>query len=325
MFGIELTPEHPVSRVGDLGERAAAAGFGTVFVSHHYNNRDEFVALTEVARRTDAVSLGPGVVNPYETHPVTLASRTATLDEYANGRAVLGLGAGDRSTLSNLGIDQDRPLRRVLETIQVARRLWDGERVDHDGTFAAADAGLNYDAAPVPVHVGAQGPDMLRMAAKHADGVLFNGSHPRDASWAADRVAEGLAARPDDREAPTFAVYASVSVAEEGDAAREAARPPVAFIAAGAATPVLDRHGVDHERAAAIGEAIAAGEFADAFAAVTERMLDAFCVAGRPDAVGDRLASIAADADGVVIGAPLGPDRETAIELAGTLGRRLPD
>jgi len=109
---------------------------------------------------------------------VKLASQVATLDEVSGGRAVLGVGAGDASTLRNLGFERDRPLRRVLETFKVAQDLWAGERVDHDGTFVARDAGLNYEVGEVPVYVGAQGPHMLRMAGKHADGVLVNASHP---------------------------------------------------------------------------------------------------------------------------------------------------
>jgi len=316
MLGIELAPEHPVSRVADLAGTAEDAGFGTVFVSHHYNNRDEFAALAEIARRTREVRLGPGITNPYETHPVTLASRMATLDELADGRGVFGVGAGDASTLANLGYDRDRPLRRVLETLQVVRKLWDGERVTHDGTFTTADAGLNYDAGAIPVYVGAQGPDMTRMAAKYADGVLYNGSHPRDIAWASERVAEGLDQR-EDGTAFEFVAYASVSVAEDPTRAREAARPPVAFIAGSAPPPVLERHDIDRERASAVGDAIAAGEFTEAFGLVTGGMIDAFCAAGTPSTVAERVETLLEDADGVVLGSPLGPDLETAIDLAG--------
>ena len=324
MIGVELTPEHPVTRIADLGEQAERNDFDAVFASCHYNNRDPFVALDRVARRTDSVRLAPGVANPYETHPVTLASRVATLEEASGGRALFGIGAGDRSTLSNLGFERDRPLRRVLEAFKVAQDLFAGERVDHDGTFLARDAGLNYESAvgEIPVYVGAQGPHMIRMAAKHADGVLLNASHPRDFEWAAGRVEEGLADRPDDRGDFDFAAYPSVSVAEDEAAARAAARPPVAFIAAGAAPPVLDRHDVDRERAAAIGEHISAGEFEAAFEAVTDPMLEAFCIAGTPETVAERVGDVLAYADSVVAGAPLGPDLETAIGLAGAVLRR---
>lgn len=317
MKGVELTPEHPVDRVAELGVAAESAGFDTVFASSHYNNRDPFLALDRIAARTDAVRVGPGVANPYETHPVALASRVATLDETSDGRAVFGIGAGDRSTLTNLGYDHDRPLRRVLETFAVARELWTGERVTHDGTFTAVDAGLNYEPGEIPVYVGAQGPHMIRMGAKHADGVLLNASHPDDFAWAADQVEAGLAERPDSRGGVDFAAYASVSVAEDGDAAREAARPPVAFIAAGAAPPVLERHGIDDDRADAIGEHIGAGEFSEAFAAVSPDMIDAFCIAGTPDAVTERIAAILEYADSFVAGSPLGPDLDRAIDLAG--------
>jgi 5,10-methylenetetrahydromethanopterin reductase len=320
MIGIELTPEHPVDRMAELGEHAEASGFDTVFSSSHYNNRDPFVALDRIGVRTDEIRLGPGVVNPYETHPVTLASRVASLDEASGGRAVFGIGAGDRSTLENLGFDRDRPLRRVLEAFRVAQDLFAGERVDHDGTFRAIDAGLNFEppSERIPVYVGAQGPHMIRMAAKHADGVLLNGSHPKDFAWAAEQVEAGLGERPDDRGAFDFAAYASVSVAADGEAAREAARPPVAFIAAGAAPPVLDRHGIDHERAEEIGGYISAGDFEAAFGAVTERMTDAFCIAGTPQRVEKRIDAVMEHADSFVAGSPLGPDLDEAVRLAGS-------
>jgi 5,10-methylenetetrahydromethanopterin reductase len=154
------------------------------------------------------------------------------------------------------------------------------------------------------------------MAGKHADGLLFNGSHPDDLAWARDRVAEGSEDRPDERGAFDLAAYASVSVSEDADAAREAARPPTAFIAAGAAPPVLDRHGIDHDRAEEIGGRISAGSFTEAFDLVTPAMIEAFCMAGTPETVADRMAAVLEHADSLVIGSPLGPDLDAAIDLA---------
>ena len=140
-------------------------------------------------------------------------------------------------------------------------------------------------------------------------------------AWAADRVEEGLADRPDDRGAFDFAAYASVSVAADGAAARAAARPPVAFIAAGAADPLLDRHDLDADVAAVIGEHVEAGRFEAAFEAVTHAMVDAFSIAGTPATVGDRVAAVLEHADSLVVGAPLGPDLASAIGLAGSVLR----
>jgi 5,10-methylenetetrahydromethanopterin reductase len=319
VLGVELTPEHPIDRVVALGERAERAGYDAVFASVHYNNRDPFAALARLAAETDAVRLGPGVANPHDRHPVTLASQVATLDETSGGRAVFGIGPGDPPTLANIGAGDDRGLRPVLESFRIARRLWAGERVSHDGAFSLADAGLNYEppqGGDIPVYVGGEGPEMCRMAATHADGLLFNGAHPADLAWARERVAEGLDDRSDEQGAFDLAAYASVSVAAERAAAREAARPPVAFIAAGTPPPVLDRHGVDHERADRIGDHIAGGEFSAAFDLVTPAMIDAFCIAGTEATVADRMAAVLEHADSLVVGSPLGPDLDAALSLA---------
>jgi 5,10-methylenetetrahydromethanopterin reductase len=159
---------------------------------------------------------------------------------------------------------------------------------------------------------------MCKMAAKHADGLLFNGSHPADLRWAREQVADGLDDRLDGLGAFDLAAYASVSVADDAAAAREAARPPVAFIAAGAAPPVLDRHGLDHGRADDIGAALSAGDFEAAFDRVSPAMIDAFCIAGTVDTVADRMAAVLDHADSLVVGSPLGPDLDTAIDLAAT-------
>ncbi|QIB78944.1 5,10-methylenetetrahydromethanopterin reductase [Haloferax volcanii] len=317
MLGLELTPEHPVDDLVELGAQAEREGYDSCFVSCHYNNRDPFAVLARLAAETDDIRLGPGVANPYELHPVTLAGKVATVAEASGGRGLLGIGPGDLSTLRNLGLEDERGLRSVLEAFKVAQKLWDGERVTHDGTFEATDAGLNFDVpGEVPVYVGGEGPHMCRMAGKHADGLLFNGSHPDDLVWAREQVDIGVEDRPDSRGEFTLAAYASVSVSEDADAAREAARPPVAFIAAGAAPPVLDRHGIDADLADDIGEKISAGDFSEAFDLVTPAMIDAFSMAGTPDDVADRMDAVLEHADGVVVGSPVGPDLEEAITLA---------
>ena len=45
-------------------------------------------------------------------------------------------------------------------------------------------------------------------------------------------------------------------------------------------------------------------------------MIDAFSIAGTPATVTDRMATLRDHVDGIVVGSPLGPDPETAIELA---------
>ena len=329
---IELTPEHPTERVAELAALAEDEGFDIAFASSHYFNRDPFVALSRMADATDELRLGPGVVNPYESHPVKLAAQTATIDEVSDGRAVFGVGAGDRSSLANLGIERDSPLRRVLETFKLAQDLWDGETVTHEGTFTARDASLNIEppSEEIPTYVGAQGPHMLRMSAKHADGVLINAAHPRDLEWAAGEIEQGLEEREaqsaseraseersDSRDGEFESLaFASVSVAGDETEAREAARPPVAFIAGGAAEPVLERHDIDREAASAVSDSLEQGNLHEAFGHVTPAMIDAFCIAGTTETIADRFEAALEYVDGIVVGSPLGPDLEDAVRRA---------
>ncbi len=106
-----------------------------------------------------------------------------------------------------------------------------------------------------------------------------------------------------------------MSVAEDATAARNAARAPVAFITSGSAPAILERHGIDHDAAELVGDAIEAGDYGEAAGRVTDRMLDAFSVAGTPADVAEQIAAFREYADGVVAGSPLGPDRASAIPL----------
>jgi 5,10-methylenetetrahydromethanopterin reductase len=318
-LGVELTPEIPIETLVNQGMTAETAGYETAFVSCHYNNRDPFAAMSRLAAATNDLQIGPGVANPYETHPVTLAAKTATVAELTDGQAVFGIGPGDPSTLKNLGLTDERGLRSVLEAFKTAQQLWDGDRVSHEGTFEAQNAGLNFEVpGQIPVYVGGEGPHMCRMAGKHADGILFNGSHPSDLAWARERVDEGRADRPETRSSFELLAYASVSIAEDEAAAAEAARPPVAYITAGAAPPVLQRHSIDQARAESIGTHIQEGKFSKAFELVTPSMIEAFSATGTVETVTERINKLSAHTDGIVIGSPLGPSPEEAIELAAT-------
>jgi len=122
--------------------------------------------------------------------------------------------------------------------------------------------------------------------------------------------------RPDHRGDFDLIAYAAVSVAEDEAAAREAARPPVAFIAGGAAPPVLKRHGIDPAAASEVGDRVSAGEFSAAFERVTPRDDRRVLHGGHPEIVRERAAAVAEHADGLVVGPPLGPDLEGAVDLA---------
>lgn len=322
-FGVEITPDRPVPALSKLAAEAERAELDTVFVSNHFDNRDTFQTLAAIGQRTDRISYGPGVVNPFETHPVRLASQIATLVEADPDRVLFGIGAGDKSTLTKLGIERQRPVGHVAETISIVRNLLAGERVTGESPDGLSNAALSFAPGNIPIYVGAQGQSMLRMAAQLGDGVLINAAHPSDYRAAREHLNVGEKRRSADRVSPHIVGFVSTSVDTDGDAARSVARRPVAFIVAGASRRVINRHGIDQDRVESIRNWLATGDHQRAYEAVTDRMRSAFCVAGTPTEVEDRLTYLADHVDAIVAGAPLGPDRREAMGHLGSVGARL--
>ena len=309
MADVELVADQPVKETVGLAHIAEEEGFDGVWVTDHYNNRNPFVALTAIAGATEEVQIGPGITNPYYAHPAYTANAVATLDEYSDGRARLGLGPGDPNTLAALEIERDSPLYEVLDAVNLTRALLSGEKVTEEGL--AKDAKLNYETRVVPVYIGAQGPNMLRMAADHGDGILINASHPDDFVWSLEQI--------DETDAEIVA-YTSFSVSEDREAAKKGARQPVAFVASASPPPVLERHGIDTELADEIGGHVERGEFSTAFGKVSDAMLDAFSVWGTPEECAERIDALyETGVDTVVVGSPLGPEPEDAIRIASEL------
>jgi 5,10-methylenetetrahydromethanopterin reductase len=123
-------------------------------------------------------------------NPVITAEAIASLDEIAPGRIVLGMGAGDKTTLEEVGVEMGKPLAAVRESIEIFRKLTAGEGLAFQGeVFKTAGAKFKFKPQnKIPVYIGAQGPKMLELACKIGDGVLVNASHPSDISYAVKMI-----------------------------------------------------------------------------------------------------------------------------------------
>lgn len=317
-FGIEFVPDtHPQKIVG-YSTLAESGGFDYVWITDHYNNRNPYVVLTAIALSTSKINLGPGVTNPYVVNPAWTASAVASLDEVSGGRAVLGLGAGDKVTLSSLGIPFKRPLSAIMESVEVVRMLWRGEAVKYKGKAVELNgARLSYrPARDIPVFIGAQGPKMLRLAGRIGEGVLINASHPRDFELAMKEIERG--ADDANRRLSDIDViaYASFSCDFDAEEAKRKVTPVVAFIAAGCPPQVLERHRIPVDDVSKIGGALARGNFSGAFDAVTDKMVEAFSIYGTPRDCIEKIETLTKiGVTQVVVGSPIGPKKKKAINL----------
>lgn len=191
------------AELAELGELAEKLGFDGIWVSSLLDGRDPFANMTPLALATRRISLGPIAVNPWDMHPVKISAALHTLNEIAQGRARVVVGGGGEA-LASLGLKPDRRVRAVQECVEIIRLASKGERFDYIGQlYQAHGYGLGWLEAPAPqVYVGANMPQMLRMAGRVAAGVMLSDlpvklaaaaiQAARDSALANDRAAQDL-------------------------------------------------------------------------------------------------------------------------------------
>jgi phthiodiolone/phenolphthiodiolone dimycocerosates ketoreductase len=137
---------------------------------------DPFVMLGMMATRYRGVRIGTGVTEAFRRHPATLAQAFVTIDHMTKGRAILGIGNGERENTELYGMPFTKRVGRLEEALIIIRKLWEsrGEPVSFDGpTWRLRDAlfatPLFKGKAPA-IWVAAHAPRMLGITGRFADG-----------------------------------------------------------------------------------------------------------------------------------------------------------
>src|SRR5262245_42764709 len=120
-------------------ERAEELGFDSLWQTEHHFTDDGYLPsmlpmLAALAARTQRVTIGTYVLLAPFPHPINLAEDAAVTDVISRGRLRLGLGLGYRhEEFEGFDIPRNERLGRTLETIEILRRAWTGERFDFVG------------------------------------------------------------------------------------------------------------------------------------------------------------------------------------------------
>ena len=312
-FGIEFVPNQPLDEIVKLVKLAEDVGFEYAWITDHYNNKNVYETLALLAANTETIKMGPGVTNPYVRSPAISASAIATIDEISNGRATFGIGPGDKATFDALGIAWEKPVSTIKAAIADINTLLAGGKTEAGAALGGAKAVQEH----IPIYMGAQGPKMLETAGEIADGVLINASNPKDYEAAMPMIKKGIEAAGGDKSFDVGA-YTATSIGPDSDAAKNAAKIVVAFIAAGSPPPVIERHGLPEGFNTQMGEFLAKGDFGGAIGAVTDEALDAFSVCGTPDEFIPKIEGLAEmGVTQYVAGSPVGKNVEESIKLLG--------
>ncbi len=191
---------HPTDLLA-WSRQAEDAGFGGVMASDHFHpwtpqqGQAGFVWawMGALGAQTSRVHFGPGVSAPgYRYHPAVLAQASATLGAMFPGRFWLGLGAGEALNEHVVGAYwPEAPVRldRLVESIEVIRRLFSGKVVKHHGEHFTVESARLYTLppSPPPIYIATSGPIMSERTGRIADGIITVG--------APDEKIHGLLAR----------------------------------------------------------------------------------------------------------------------------------
>ena len=320
-WSLRLNNDLPADELLEIAVLAEDLGCDQFWVSNDLFLRSAPVLITALAMRTSRLKLGIAIMNPYSVHPAELAMMAATLAEVSGGRFLLGVGAGSAEFLGWAGLDRPRPLVTTTQAVSALRRMLGHTDVpDADLPPWFGDHSLlRFElTGPVPVYVGGMAPKMLAMAGRLADGALPLLYPPEHYRTARSQVYAGL--QQAGRDLVDFDLPACiwVSLDEDRAAARRVLAHKIAYYGHALSPLIYARLGVTRDDFRPIEHALMVErDEAKAISMVDERMLRIGVVGAADEVVARLKPLVAAGADHISFGPPLGPDPLKAIEMLG--------
>jgi len=183
-------------QLGLICDQVAAArdsGFSSIWAAQHWlvGPMRMFQPTPLLARLMavgEGMTFGPGVQLLSMQNPMMVAEESATLDWLCDGRFVLAVGMGYRQQeFEAAGIESKQRVGRMVESIDVMRKLWTGEPVTHHGNyFNLTDARIGLTPkGPLPIWFGGSADKPVERAARIGDAWMCSMAPPIDqvARW----------------------------------------------------------------------------------------------------------------------------------------------
>ena len=161
-------------------EDAGLLGAFTAETSH-----DPFLPLAIAAEHTNTLQLGTSIAVAFARNPMTLAYTARDLNEFSEGRMILGLGSQIKPHITKrFSMPWSAPAARMREFITALHSIWDswdsGERLRFKGEHYTHILMTEFfDPGPAEfgrpdVYLAAVGPLMVRLTAELCDGWMVH-------------------------------------------------------------------------------------------------------------------------------------------------------
>lgn len=165
----------PWERVLETCRLAEELGYGAITTGEAWG-ADAFTTLAQVAMVTSRIRLGTSIVPVYGRTPANIAMASLSLDRMSRGRFFLGLGTSGQKVVQDLhGERFEKPVARMREYIDILRKAFSGDYLDHDGeVFHTSRFRLSIKPyrERLPIYLATLGPASVRMTGELADGWL---------------------------------------------------------------------------------------------------------------------------------------------------------
>jgi probable F420-dependent oxidoreductase len=203
--------DRPDAEALDIAEQARAQGFSRLWIGE-MATFDAFTLATAIGLKSPGLDITVGPLAIGVRSPVALALGVSSVATLTGSAVDLALGASSPAIVSGWH-DRDWAAApaRMRETVEVVRRVLDGDRTDYTGKLVRT-RGFRLR-APQPsttLTVAAFGPQMTRVAVQSADQLVLNLVSPDHV--AAVRAAIDAIAAEHGITAPRLAVWVSAAI-----------------------------------------------------------------------------------------------------------------
>src|SRR5207302_1087682 len=261
------------------------AGMDTIWLAEAYpwwrkhgmEARSSTVVSAVMARETERLTIGWGIISPFTRHPVQVAMDARVVQEAAGaGRFILGFGTS-KIFLNNAAMQTTKTLGPMRDAVEIVRGVLRGGPFDYSGAMWNASVPAMQDGVQAPhdvppVYVAATAPKMQALAGEIADGCLTPSiTTPAFVRYTRENVAADIDIG--------CTIVASIHESDR-DAGRDGAREIAGMYLAnkvqnikGAADTLLDLAGLSQDEIRPVAEAMEQGGRLAAKAKVTDEIL----------------------------------------------------
>jgi 5,10-methylenetetrahydromethanopterin reductase len=281
---MQLTME-PLEEMLESARVMDEAGMDTIWLAEAYpwwrkhgmEARSSTVVSALMARETERLTIGWGIISPFTRHPVQVAMDARVVQEAAGpDRFLLGFGTS-KIFLNNIRSSTSKTLGPMRDAVTIVRGVLGGGPFEYEGdTWSASVPGLQAEAHTPrdvpPVYVAATAPKMQALAGEIGDGCLTPSiTTPAFVRYTRENVAADI----------DIGCTVVASIDEDRDQGRDGAREIAGMYLAnkvqnirGSADTLLDLAGLEQDEIRPVAEAMERGGRLAAKAEVSDAILD---------------------------------------------------